>query len=141
MENSVKHQIQKILRITSKNGKTEYRGRKYAKNEVVFEPGWISDDFELREPELYKLVTTVTHDDDNKNIYTVPVGRCDLQTSFDESNYKEIHQNELIFPGESISKRNQVRYKKKIQLYYTLFLVHLPYSINNTIIINVLYHP
>ena len=42
-ENRVKHQIHQILRITSKNGKTEYRGRKYAKNYVVLEPGWISD--------------------------------------------------------------------------------------------------
>ena len=30
---------------------------------VVLELGWISDDFELREPEFYKLVTTVTRDD------------------------------------------------------------------------------
>ena len=42
--------MQQIICITSKNGKTEYRGRKYAKNEVVLEPGWISDDFEFREP-------------------------------------------------------------------------------------------
>ena len=37
-----------------------------AKNEVVVEPGWISNDFELREPELYKLVTTVTRYDDSR---------------------------------------------------------------------------
>ena len=49
-ESSVKHKIHQIIRITSKNGKTEYCGRKYAKNEVVLEPGWISDYFELREP-------------------------------------------------------------------------------------------
>ena len=88
MENSVKHQIHQIMRITSNNGKTEYCGRTYAKNEVVLEPGWISDAFELREPEFYKLVTTVTHDDDSPNIYNVPVGRCDLQTSVDESKYE-----------------------------------------------------
>ena len=35
LENSVKHKIHQIVRITSKNDKTEYRGRKYAKNEVV----------------------------------------------------------------------------------------------------------
>ena len=52
--------MHKISHITSKNGKTEYHGSTYAKNDVVLEPGWISDDFELREPELYKLVTTVT---------------------------------------------------------------------------------
>ena len=46
----VQHQIHQILRITRNNGKTEYRGRTYAKNEVVIEPGWISSAFELREP-------------------------------------------------------------------------------------------
>ena len=35
LENSVKHQIHQSIRITSKNGKTEYRGRLYEKNEVV----------------------------------------------------------------------------------------------------------
>ena len=47
-------------------------------------------------------MTTVTRDDDSPNIYTVPVGRCDLQTSVDESKYEEIHQNALICPGDSI---------------------------------------
>ena len=50
LDNSVKHQIHQILRITSKNGKTEYYGRTYAKNDVVLEPGCIRDAFELREP-------------------------------------------------------------------------------------------
>ena len=69
------------------------------KNEVVLEPGWISDTFELREPEFYKLATTVARDDESPNIYTLPVGRCGLQTSVYESEYKDIHQNALIFPG------------------------------------------
>ena len=73
MENSVKHQIQQIIRINSKNGKKEYRGRTYAKNDVVLETCLISDAFELCEPEFYMLVTTVTRDDDSTNIYTVPV--------------------------------------------------------------------
>ena len=50
LDNSGNHQIHQILRITIKNGKTEYRGRIYAKNEVVIEPGCISNYFELREP-------------------------------------------------------------------------------------------
>ena len=45
----------------------------YAKNEVVLEPGWISEDFEFRKPEFYKLLTTVTCDDESQEIYTVPV--------------------------------------------------------------------
>ena len=78
MENNVKHQIHQSIRINSKNVKTEYRGRTYAKNEVVLEQGWISDYFELREPEFCKLVTTVTRDDKSPNIYNLPVVRCDL---------------------------------------------------------------
>ena len=46
------------------------------KKEVLYEPGRISDDFELHELEFYKLVTTITRDDDSRNIYTVPVGQC-----------------------------------------------------------------
>ena len=59
----------------------------------------------MHEPELYYLVTTVTRDDESPNIYTVPVGRYNLQTSVDESKYEEIHQNSIICPGESISKK------------------------------------
>ena len=44
------------------------------KKRSLLEPGWISDAFESREAELYKLVTTVARDDESKNIYTVPVG-------------------------------------------------------------------
>ena len=119
MDNSFKHQIQKIIQITSKNCKTEYRGRTYAKNEVLLEPGWISDAFELCEPYFYKLVTTVTHDDYSQNIYTVPVGLCDPQTSVDDSKYEEIHHNALIFPGVSISKKEPIKIseKKTIGLY------------------------
>ena len=73
MENSDKHQIHQIISITRKNCKIEFRGRTYEKNEVVLEPGWISPAFEFCEPEFYKLVTTVTCDDESPNIYTVTV--------------------------------------------------------------------
>ena len=43
--NSVKHKIHQIQRITFRNGKTGYRGMTYSKNEVVLEPGWIIDAF------------------------------------------------------------------------------------------------
>ena len=79
-ENSVKYQIHQTLLITSNNGITEYHGRTYSKNDVVLEPSWISDAFEFREPKFYKLVTTVTRDDDSPNIYIVPVGQRNLQT-------------------------------------------------------------
>ena len=41
----------------------------------------------------------VTHDDDSPNIYTVPVGKFNLQKSVYESKYEEINHNALIFPG------------------------------------------
>ena len=46
LENSVEQKIQQIQRTTGSNGNTEYRGWTYAKNEVVLQPGWISDAFE-----------------------------------------------------------------------------------------------
>ena len=98
-ENSVKHQIHQIKHITRSNGKIEYCGRTYAKNEVVLEPGCISDAFEFRAPVFYKLATPVTCDDDSENIYTVHVGRCYQQTSFEEYKYEEKHKNTLIVPG------------------------------------------
>ena len=86
-ENTVNHQIHQILLINSKNDKTEYHGRTYAKNEVVIEPGLISNNFEFREPEFYKLVKMCTCDDDSQTVYTVPVGRYNKQTSVEESKY------------------------------------------------------
>ena len=64
-------------------------------------------------------MTTVTLDDESPNIYTVPVGRYDIQKSVDESKYEEIHQNVLICPGGSISKNepSKISEKKKIVLY------------------------
>ena len=75
MEKSVKHRIHQIKCIPGRNGKIEYRKWTYAKNEVVLQPGWTSDAFELREPKFYKPKKTVTRDDDSQNIYTVPIGR------------------------------------------------------------------
>ena len=62
---------------------------------------------------------TVTRDDDSPNIYTVPVGKYCIQTSFDKSKYEEIHQNVLIFPGGSISKKepSKISLKKTIRFY------------------------
>ena len=52
----------------------------HSKNDVVLEPGLISDTVELCAPEFYNLVTTLTRDDNGPNIYTVTVRRCNLQT-------------------------------------------------------------
>ena len=91
--------IHKITRITDNNGKTEYHGRTHANIVVSLEPGWIRDNFEFREPELYKLVTTVTCDETKHKNYTVPVGRCALNTSVFVPNFVDMHHNALIFLG------------------------------------------
>ena len=44
-------------------------------------------------------------------------------------------------PGQSISKKEPSKISEKIQCAYTLFLVHLPYSINKAIRIRVFYYP
>ena len=74
----------------------------YAINKVILQPGWIRGAFEFCEPEFYKLVTRVTLDDDIQNIYTLPVGLLNQQTSVEESKYEEKCKSVLIFPGESI---------------------------------------
>ena len=96
-------------------------GWTYAKKEVLLEPGWISDDFELREPELYKLVTTVTRDDEIRKKYTVPVGRCNQQTKFEESKCKNKPKSALIVPGASISKKELS--KKSVKKPNCLYIV------------------
>ena len=119
MENSVKQQIHQTQRITGRNDKTEYRGWTYAKNEVVLQPGWISDAFDLRELEFYKLVKTVTCDYDSQNIFTVPVGLCNKHTSFEEFKYEYKCNNTLIFPSEPISKKepSKISENKTMRLY------------------------
>ena len=102
LENSAEQKTDQIQHITSRNGKIEYRGWTYEKNEVVLQPGWIRDTFEFRELELYKLVTTVTRDDDSQNIYTVTVGQCNEHTSVEESKFEEKCKNALIGPCEYI---------------------------------------
>ena len=77
----------------------------YARNEVILQPGWISDAFEFCEPEFYKLVTTVTRYDDSQNIYTISVGICNQHTSVEGSKYEEKPKSVLTVPGEYISKK------------------------------------
>ena len=79
------------------------------KIEVVLRPDWKRGDFEFREPERYNLVTTVTCNYDSQNVYTVPVGRRNQQTSIEESKYEDKPKSELIDPGESISKKEPIK--------------------------------
>ena len=61
----------------------------------------------------------VTRDDDSENMYTVPVGRYNEQTSVEESKYEEERNNALTVPGESISKKepSKISEKKIMGLY------------------------
>ena len=63
LKTSIHPRIQKISRITDSNGKTKYLGRKFTNNEVALEKCWIRQIFEFSEPDLYKIVTTVTCDE------------------------------------------------------------------------------
>ena len=64
-------------------------------------------------------VTTLTRDDDSQNIYTLPVGRYNEQTSDDESKYEEKRKNTLIGPSEFISNKepSNISEKKTMHLY------------------------
>ena len=86
-------------------------------------------------------MTTVTRDDDSQNIYTVPVEWCNQQKSVEESNNAGKRKNVLIVPGESISKKELRKISGRKKCAYTVFLVHLPYSINKPIRMHVLYRP
>ena len=108
LEKIIKLKIQKITRITDNNGKTEYHGITYANNVVSLESGWICDNFEFREPEFYKLVTTVTCDENQHKTHIVPVGRCALHTSQDEPNIVDIYYNASICLGGSNKKEERV---------------------------------
>ena len=87
--------------------------------QILLEPGWISDAYELHEPEFYKLVKTVTLDDDSQNIYTVPVVWWNQQASAEESKYEYERKNALIVPGEYISKKepSKISGNKTMRLY------------------------
>ena len=104
LKKSIKLQIHKITRITVNNIKTEYPGSKYANNVVALEPGWTRDNFEFRDPELYKLVTTVTCDETKHKTYIVPAGLCAIHTSVYVPNFLDMHHNALICLGESNHK-------------------------------------
>ena len=64
-------------------------------------------------------MTTITRDDDIQNIYTVPVGICNLKTSVEEFKYDDNCKNTLIVHGKSISKKepSKISLKKTMRLY------------------------
>ena len=93
METSIHPQIQKISRITDSYGITKYLGRTFKNNEVALEQCWIRENFEFSEPDFYKQVTMARFNETRHKTYTVPVGRCSLDTSQEKHNYLDMHSN------------------------------------------------
>ena len=64
-------------------------------------------------------MTKVTRDDDSKDIYTVPVEQCNIQTSVEESKHEEKLKNAIIVTGEYTSNKEsrKIPEKKRMRLY------------------------
>ena len=75
----------------------------------------------------------VTRDDDSQNIYTVPVGQFNQQTSVEDYKYEEKRENVLIVPGEYISKKEprKISKNKTMCLYIVPAVATLLYQQGN----------
>ena len=58
-----------------------------------------------------------------KIVFTVTVGQCNQQTSVEEYKYEEKRNNSLIFPGKSISKKEQSKISEKKTMWLYIFPV------------------
>ena len=76
------------------------------------------------------VVTTVTRDDESQNIYTVPFGWYNQQTSAEEFKYEEKSKSELNVRGEFISKKepSNIPEKKTMRLYIVFGAPNLFYQ-------------
>ena len=108
LETSIVPQINKISRITDSYGITTYLGRTLKKKESALEQCWIRENFEVSEPDFYKQVTMARSDDTQHKTYTVPVGRCSLNTSQEKHNYLDMHFKAFTSLGKSNKKKEQV---------------------------------
>ena len=108
METNIHPQIHEISRITDSYGITTYLGRTFNNNEVPLEPSWIRKNFEFSEPDFYKQVTDRGSDITGHKTYTVPVGKCYLNTSQEKQNYLYIHSKAFTSLGKSNKKKEQV---------------------------------
>ena len=108
METNIPPQILKISRITDSYGITTYLGLTFNNNEVPLEQSWIRENFEFSEPDFYKQVTTARCDEIGQKTYTVPVGRCSLNTSQEKHNYLDMHSNAFTCLVKSNNKKERV---------------------------------
>ena len=106
METSIHPQKHKISRCNDSYSKTKYLGRTFKNNEVALEKCWIRENFEFNEQDFYKQVTMARCDETRHKTYTVPVGRCSLNTSQEKHNYLDIHYNALTCLANITRKRN-----------------------------------
>ena len=76
--------------------------------EVPLEPSSIRENFEFSEPDFYKQVTDRGSELTGHKTYTVPVGRCSLNTSQEKHNYLDMHSKAFTYLGKSNKKKEQV---------------------------------
>ena len=105
METSINPQIHKISHITDSYGITTYLERISKNDEVPLEKRWIRENFEFSEPDFYKKVTNPRSDITRHRTYTVPVGRCSLNTSQEKHNYLDMLSKAFTSLGKSNKKR------------------------------------
>ena len=126
METNILPQIHKISRITDFYSKTTYLGRTFNNNEVPLEQCWICENFEFSEPYFYKQVAYRRRYFTRHKNYTVPVGRCSLNTSQEKHNYLDMQSKAFTYLGKSNKKKEQVtdgptiKYSQGIQNSYIL---------------------
>ena len=68
----------------------------------------MSDNFEFSEPDFYKQVTDRGSGLTGHKTYTVPVGRCSLNTSQEKNNYWAMNSKAFTSLGKSNKKKEQV---------------------------------
>ena len=107
LETNINLKIHKISRITDSYGITTYLGRTFNNMEVPLEPIWIRENFEFSEPDFYKQVTDRGSDLTGHKTYTVPVGRCSINTSQQKQNYLDINSKAFTSLGKYNKKRNR----------------------------------
>ena len=107
LETNFNPQMYKISRITDSYGITTYLERTFNNNEVPLEQCWIREKFEFSEPDFYKQVTDLRSDLTQHKTYTLPVGRCSLNTSQEKQNYWDMHPKAFTSFGNLTRKRNR----------------------------------
>ena len=106
LETSIHPKIHKISGINDGNCKTKHLGRKFTNNEVALGKCWIRENFEFSEPDFYKQVTMARCDETRHKTYTIPVGRCSLNTSQEKHNYLDMHSKAFTCLVKSNKKNN-----------------------------------